>query len=123
MRRAWELWQSVWEMGRVLRVLGRVERARRKRGPGPLVEALRQEGSRAVQRDEQGRRCLRRAIRWVDTWFGRNCYRRVLLEIALDRGAAQEPVRFGLKADGSSLAGHAWLGDDETGKFDMTIRL
>jgi len=120
MNRALEFFWTLPEIGRVLGVLARIERARRKRGPRPLLEELRQQGSRAAQRDEHGRRCLRRAIRWVDACLGPNCYRRVLLEVALDRGAASEPIRFGLKADGARMAGHAWLGGDDPGSYDIT---
>jgi len=42
---------------------------------------------------------------------GGNCYRRALLELALDPTAAAEPLVFGLKQGGGSGSGHAWLGD------------
>lgn len=38
---------------------------------------------------------------------GANCYRRVLLEAALDAGAAREDVVLGLNV---GRTGHAWLG-------------
>jgi hypothetical protein len=41
---------------------------------------------------------------------GENCYRRALVEIALDRGAAQEPVHFAFRSRGGHGSGHAWLG-------------
>ncbi len=123
MSRVRELLGTLREVGRVVGVLGCVERARRKRGPKPLVEELRRTGSRAAPRGEHERRCLRRAVRWVDACLGGNCYRRVLLEIALDPDAARQPVHFGLKADGDRLAGHAWLGDHETGSYDLTVQL
>lgn len=123
MNRARELIETLVEVGRVLGVLGSVERARRQRGPLPLLDDLRRQGLRAARRDERGRRCLRRAIRWVDVCLRANCYRRVLLEIALDRSAAGEPIHFGLKSDGTRLAGHAWLGGDDAGNYDITLRI
>jgi hypothetical protein len=38
-----------------------------------------------------------------------NCLRRALLEIALDAGAAEEPLHLGLKVPGGPRSGHAWL--------------
>ena len=100
------------ELARVLALLPRVEVGRLLWGPKPLVEKLRRVGQRAPQRDAPGRARLQRAIRWVDASLPdpRSCYRRSLLEIALDRGAAAEPFRMGLKADGDPVSGHAWLG-------------
>jgi hypothetical protein len=42
---------------------------------------------------------------------GGNCYRRALLAIALDAGAAQDPLVLGLDARGGPASGHAWLGE------------
>jgi hypothetical protein len=62
----------------------------------------------------------------VDWCFaGGNCYRRVLLETVLDRGAAAEPVALGFHAHGAALSGHAWV--DRPGAtaepYDFTVRL
>jgi hypothetical protein len=47
----------------------------------------------------------------IDARFlgGGNCFRRALLEIAVDPDAATEPLRFGLREDGGVGSGHAWL--------------
>src|SRR5262249_44384489 len=99
------------EICRVLAVLPEVERGRRTRGPRPLVADLRRKARQARARSPRDRARLQRAIAWVDACFpgGGNCYRRALLEMALDRGAASEPLRMGLKAGGGRGSGHAWL--------------
>jgi hypothetical protein len=58
-----------------------------------------------------GRTKLQRLIRFVDRLFpsGPNCYRRALIEIAMDAGAAAEPLHMGLQAEGGLNSGHAWL--------------
>src|SRR5262249_35045547 len=78
------------EVAEVLVVAGRVEHARSRRGPLPLVTALRARGLRARRRDDADRDHLRRVIGVVDRCFpgGGNCYRRALVEMALDAGAA-----------------------------------
>jgi hypothetical protein len=60
---------------------------------------------------------LRRLIRAVDARMpgGPNCYRRALLEIGLDAGAAREPLKMGLHPHGGPKSGHAWLGEPEPG--------
>ena len=100
------------ELGRVLAALPWVEIGRRIWGPRPLIEELRRIGERMSQRDASARNRLQRAIRWVDACLpgARSCYRQTLLEIALDRGAAAQPFRMGLNADGNLVSGHAWLG-------------
>ncbi len=42
---------------------------------------------------------------------GPNCYRRVLLEISMDAGAARDVVKMGFRSSGGQGSGHAWLGD------------
>lgn len=56
---------------------------------------------------------------------GANCYRRVLLEIALDPDAAAETVHLGFRLDDTENPGHAWLGDEkpEEPPFDTVVRL
>lgn len=127
MNRGVELAVTLLEVARVLANLGRIEAARRSLGPRPLLERLRHDARRAPERDAAGRRCLRRAIGWVDAclWGGGNCYRRALLETALDRGAAREPLAMGLSAEGEGVCGHAWLTEAQRGaaSYDVTIRL
>jgi hypothetical protein len=101
------------ELGPILLVLPGVEAGRRRRGPGPLLAELRRKGRRSRERDPAARARLQRAIGWVDQQFpgGANCYRRALLEIALDRGAAAEPLRMGFRVQREGEPGHAWLGN------------
>jgi hypothetical protein len=100
------------ELGRVLAVLLVVEVGKRRWGPRRLLATLRRQGGRCRRRDPAARARLQRAIGWVDARIpgGPNCYRRVLLEIALDRGAAAEPFHMGFNVSGGPVRGHAWLG-------------
>jgi hypothetical protein len=54
-----------------------------------------------------------------------NCYRRALVEIAMDAGAATEPLHFGLRAGGGTNSGHAWLGaeSDRGSRYDAKFIL
>src|SRR5690349_11869188 len=114
------------ELARVAIVLPGVEAGRRREGPKPLAERLRAAGVKARARDAEGR-----AIGWIDRKMpgGGNCYRRALLEMRLDRGAAAEPLRMGLKSENGEVKGHAWLadrhGESEIGdeKYDMEMKL
>jgi hypothetical protein len=100
------------ELFRVLASLPRVEVGRRCQGPRPLIKTLRQRGAAAPCRDARQRDRLRRAIRLVDrACLRRNCFRRALLEVALDAGAAREPFHLGFRKEQGVLSGHAWLGD------------
>ena len=102
------------ELARIARVFSSVERGFRTEGPAPMLARLRNEGRRAEARNAESRATLQQAIRWVDACVpaGRSCYRRALLEIALDPEAANEKLRIGLDVSGDSADGHAWLGDD-----------
>jgi hypothetical protein len=66
-------------------------------------------------------------VRAVDRLFpsGPNCYRRVLMEIAIDAKAAGEPLYLGLLADGGSGSGHTWLASskDRGGRYDVELRV
>jgi hypothetical protein len=66
----------------------------------------------SARRAGSERRRLQRAIRVVDALFpwGGNCYRRALIETAMDAGAASEPLHMGLQETGGAKSGHAWLG-------------
>jgi hypothetical protein len=90
-----------------------VEWGRRRIGPAPLVERLRERGARGARRSDSDREDLRRVIRFVDRRFpdGGNCFRRVLLEIALDPVSASQPVHMAVRHHGGAGSGHAWLGD------------
>jgi hypothetical protein len=125
-KRLVELALTLREMGQVLRMLPRVESARRRLGPRAAVAAMRRQGQDAAERDERGRRCLRRAIRWVDLCLaGGNCYRRSLLEIALDRSAASAPLVLGFNVRAERLDGHAWVGTgaDNPSDYQFTVRV
>ena len=115
------------ELGGVLRALPHIESARRHVGPRPLMETLRRQARHTRQRGPMARQCLQRAIRWVDVCLagGANCYRRALLEVALDRGAAEEPLALGLSAQGQRLAGHAWLAGEPgaAAAYDLVIHV
>lgn len=115
------------ELFRVLSILPEVEQTRRVIGIEPAVAAMRAHGARALQRDPAGRQQLRRAIAWVDARMqgGGNCYRRVLLELALDSGAASEQVGVGVRAKGGPGSGHAWLGrrSGSAERYDLELTL
>ncbi|GAB4206603.1 MAG: hypothetical protein OHK0013_23470 [Sandaracinaceae bacterium] len=116
------------EILRVCAALPRVELARLTDGPKHTVPALRVRGRRCARRSADERALLRRAIAAVDGRVpgGGNCYRRVLLEIALDAGAAEERVALGVRAEGGLRSGHAWLGDgpsDDGERYDVVLAL
>ena len=98
----------VHEARNVFRALPHVDHVRKTHGPKPAATLLRSEAASAPRRDARGRARLARAIALCDRLypFGRaGCYRRALLEIALDAGAASEPLHLGL----ADPEGHAWL--------------
>lgn len=99
------------DLGHLLIALPLVEWGRRFQGPARAVSDLRRLGRRSKERSPSEREALRRTIARVDARFpgGGNCYRRVLCEIALDAGAARDPVHLGLRAHGGPGSGHAWL--------------
>ena len=104
-------WALVREVFSVARALPYLEYCRLFLGPAaaaPIARRMASERSpRPVDRDG-----VRQAIFLVDRVLGQNCYRRVLLELALDRDAASEPVFFGLMSEGGPQSGHAWVGRD-----------
>ena len=90
-----------------------VELGRRRLGPQPLVRRLRARGTSGIRRSDRERQRLRTFIRFVDRWFpdGGNCFRRTLIEIALDPVSASEPLFMALREHGGPGSGHAWLGN------------
>jgi hypothetical protein len=96
----------------VLRAAPAVEFGRLRKGPRPLLGVLRAKGGQMSARTQRERARLAKIIRVVDACFpgGGNCYRRALLEIAVDPIAAAAPLKLGLRAGGGSRSGHAWLG-------------
>lgn len=112
----------VLELLRAARTVREAERARRAPSPESAVTSMRMRGKTAVARGPIARARLRRAIGWVDAVQpgGPNCYRRTLLELALDRGAAAETLVFGLDVGRN---GHvAFKGREELG-FDVLFEL
>ncbi len=110
------------ELARVALLVAAAERARNAASPEAAVRAMRARGLAAPARGAIGRARLRRAIGWVDALHprGANCYRRTLLELALDRGAASESLVFGLDV---GRTGHvAFKGREELG-FDVLFEL
>lgn len=108
----------------MLAVLLSSERSRLKRGPLEAVLRARKRGALRKRRSEIERRCLRRAIFWVDRFVppGPNCYRRALIEISLDAGAAAEPLMMGFQSGGAAGSGHAWLPSSPPAKtYDAVI--
>jgi hypothetical protein len=107
-----------------------IERRRTSVGPKLAVAAARERGRAAGSRDDVARQDLRRLIRLVDRMApgGPNCFRRVLLEIAVDPDAAAAPVGMGFRVSGPGK-GHAWIGTgvemDEPGfqPYDAIISL
>jgi len=96
----------------VLKATLAVESGRVLGGPAPLLKSLRARGLREKRRSSSERARLSRIVRIVDACFpgGGNCYRRALLEIAVDPIAAASPLNLGLRSGGGPRSGHAWLG-------------
>jgi len=90
----------------------KLERLRVISGPRPAVQFARRLGERRRTRSPSAREDLRRIIAWIDRrWTGGpNCYRRVLFEVGMDRGAAGELVQLGFQGSAQIGSGHAWLG-------------
>ena len=100
----------------VMRALPEVEFGRLFFGPAPLVKRVRGKGRAGVRRTQAERRQLRNIIGAIDRCLpgGRNCYRRALLEMAIDPVTAATELKFGLRHGGGHRSGHAWLADDLT---------
>ncbi len=110
------------EVARVARRVRAIDARRLHDTPERVLTELRASGSTMKRRGPIGRARLRRAIGWVDAMVpgGPNCLRRVLLEVALDEGAANETVVFGLDV-GST--GHVAFEDREERTFDVAFRI
>lgn len=113
------------EVCRALWALPAIEWARRHEGPRRLVEGLRRVSSPKTPRDPAQRDRLRRAIHLVDAaCLRRNCLRRALLEVALDAGAAREPLYLGFRREPEGIQGHAWLGSSvPRSHFPLQVQL
>lgn len=111
------------EVARAVRLLRVVDAGRARKTPEQILAAMRARGiGTGRARGPIGRALLRRAIGWVDALGpgGASCYRRILLESALDAGAARETVVFGLDV-GST--GHVAFLDREDRAFDVSFAI
>lgn len=106
------------ELLRALRVIRLAERARHG-PPRATVASMRARGRRAPRRGPVGLARLRRAIAWLDAAYpAPNCYRRTLAEVALDAGAADATLVFGLDV---GRTGHVAFEDVEDRTFDVAF--
>ena len=111
------------EVARATRLVRRVDAERARETPERIIADMRARGTRTENaRGPIGRARLRRAISWVDALGpgGESCYRRVLLELALDAGAARETVVFGLDV---GTTGHVAFEDREERTFDVSFAI
>lgn len=110
------------ELARVARVAREAERLRMRVGPYEAVETQRAKGRKKRRRDAAARAHLRTAVNWLDAKWpgGGNCYRRVLIELALDAGAARERLVFGLDV---GKTGHVAFEGADDATFDVVFTL
>jgi hypothetical protein len=111
------------EMVRVLFAVPRVELHRRRSSLHHAANLIRKGSSRRLRAPDDRAR-LRRAIAIVDARLpgGPNCVRRSLLEIALDRAAANEKLLAGFVSGGGPKSGHAWLESERVAqRYDAVI--
>lgn len=110
------------ELARVLGAVGAAERLRRNETPERAIAVMRARGQRMKKRGPVGRVRLRRAVGWVDAVFpgGPNCFRRVLVELGLDAGAAGEVIVFGLDV---GRTGHVSFKGSEDRAFDVAFEI
>ena len=116
---------ALWETVRVLFAVPRVEVLRRGSSLHDAANRIRKGSSRRLRAPE-GRARLRRAIAVVDARLpgGPNCVRRSLLEMALDRGAANEKLLAGFVSGGGPKSGHAWLeSEGMSQRYDAVITI
>lgn len=108
------------ELARALRVAREAERLRMTAGPAEAIATQRAKGRRRPRRDAIARRRLRTAVSWLDARWpgGGNCFRRVLIELALDAGAAEERLVFGLDV---GKTGHVAFEGAEDATFDVAF--
>ncbi len=102
----------------MLRIVAAVEHARRHGSPQAVVRDARNRAGKT--RGPIGRARLRRAIGWVDAAMKENCYRRVLLELSLDAGAAKERIVFSLDV---GKTGHVAFEGREDASFDVAFTM
>ncbi len=111
------------ELARATALLRVADRERQQAAPETALASMRARGDKTERvRGPIGRARLRRAIGWVDALApgGASCYRRILLESALDAGAARETVVFGLDV---GRTGHVAFEDREERTFDVSFAI
>jgi len=111
------------EVFRVSRIIRRAERLRLGSPPELAVRTMRELGRSARRRGPIARARLRRAVGWVDAAYpgsGPNCFRRVLVEVGLDAGAAGETLVFGLDV---GRTGHVAFKESEDRAFDVAFEV
>ncbi len=111
------------EMLRAVALVHEAEQLRVRTPPEHAVRVMRERGRTEPRRGPIGRARLRRAIGWVDAGYavkGGNCFRRVLIEIGLDGGAADETLVFGLDV---GQTGHVAFKDTEDRTFDVAFEI
>jgi hypothetical protein len=113
------------EMMEVAILLREVEEARLREGPEALLKRLRPLGAKRAPRTLSQRQRLSRNVTRIDRLLHgeSNCYRRSLVQVALDRDAASQPFVLGLDVPASGVKGHAWLEGNERAGFDVEFRL
>jgi hypothetical protein len=101
----------LWDILGAALVAPRIEFLRRNKSLHMAADLARRSALRSPIRTISQRSSLRRAIARVDSLFpgGPNCFRRSLMEISLDRGAAREKLLAGFQKGGGLGSGHAWL--------------
>jgi hypothetical protein len=110
------------ELARAARLAQEVDARRRGESPERAVAGMRARGRACPARGPVGRARLQRAIGWVDALArgGPSCYRRVLLELGLDAGAATETLLFGLDV---GRTGHVAFEGREPRSFDVCFAI
>lgn len=113
------------ELARVVALAPIAERRRLREPPAAAVRAMRDRGARQPSRGPIGRARLHRAIGWVDAAMpgGENCYRRTLLELGLDAGAARETLVFGLDVGRTGHVAFKGREDEQMQRFDVVYEL
>jgi hypothetical protein len=110
------------EVARVMALAPTAELLRRRASPEAAIARMRARGRDAEARGPLGRARLRDAIGWVDAALpgGGNCYRRTLIELGLDGGAAGEALVFGLDV---GKTGHVAFKHREPMAFDVVFEV
>jgi hypothetical protein len=117
---------AVLDLVRIVRMVPAIEVMRRRASLSSAVHGARALGARRIARSPAGRAALKRLIAAIDRRLpgGGNCLRRSLIEMALDGGAAREPLFAGFRTGGGPKSGHAWLESDPSGgSYDAVISI